>query len=173
MLPTIQALLIMGVSGCGKSSVSQAICGLSGAHGIEGDAFHPAANIEKMRAGMPLTDDDRAGWLEILADQLRQSLAAGQRPVLTCSALKLAYRERLRQAVPGLGVVFLELPRGVAAQRVAERPGHFMPATLVDSQFATLEAPHDEPLTLAVDATLPVERIAEQALAWWRAHDSL
>lgn len=172
MLPTIQALLIMGVAGCGKSSVSQAICALDGAQGIEGDAFHPAENIRKMSAGIPLTDDDRAGWLETLADQLRQALAAGKRPVLTCSALKQAYRERLRQAVPGLGVVFLELPREVAARRVAERPGHFMPATLVDSQYAALEAPHDEPLTLAVDATLPVEAIAEQAVAWWRAHEA-
>lgn len=171
MLPPIHALLIMGVSGCGKTSVSQALCRASGAHEIEGDTFHPAENIRKMSAGIPLTDDDRAGWLATLAELLSQAVAAGQRPVLTCSALKLAYRERLREAVPGLGVVFLELPREEAARRVAERPGHFMPATLVDSQFAALEPPHDEPLTLAVDATLPVERIVEQALAWWRAHE--
>lgn len=170
MLPPIQALLIMGVAGCGKSSVSQALCRRSGAQGIEGDAFHPAENIRKMSAGIPLTDEDRAGWLATLAGQLRKSLAAGQRPVLTCSALRHGYRDYLRQAVPGLGVVFLELPPEVAARRVAERPGHFMPASLIDSQFATLEPPHDEPLTLAVDATLPLEQIVDQALAWWREH---
>ncbi|SDI06429.1 gluconokinase [Pseudomonas panipatensis] len=170
-LPPIQALLIMGVAGCGKSSVSQTLCRLSGAHGIEGDAFHPADNIRKMSAGIPLTDEDRAGWLASLADELRKSLAAGQRPVLTCSALKHSYRERLREAVPGLGVVFLELTPEVAARRVADRPGHFMPATLIDSQFAALEPPRDEPLTLVVDATLPVERIAATALAWWHEHD--
>ncbi|WP_410970428.1 AAA family ATPase, partial [Salmonella sp. SAL4458] len=78
-----QALVIMGVAGCGKSSVSQALCQRSGAHGIEGDSFHTAANIRKMSAGSPLTDDDRAGWLDTLAEQLRQAVAAGKLPVLT------------------------------------------------------------------------------------------
>lgn len=148
MHPPLQALVIMGVAGCGKSSVSQALCQRSGAHGIEGDSFHPAANIRKMSAGIPLTDDDRAGWLDTLAEQLRQAVAAGKLPVLTCSALKRAYRDRLRRAVPGLGIVYLELTPAVAAERVAQRPGHFMPATLIDSQFAALEPPLDEPLTL-------------------------
>ena len=93
MHPPLQALVIMGVAGCGKSSVSQALCQRSGAHGIEGDSFHPAANIRKMSAGIPLTDDDRAGWLDTLAEQLRQAVAAGKLPVLTCSALKRAYQE--------------------------------------------------------------------------------
>ena len=78
----------MGVAGCGKSSVSEALCQLSGATGIEGDSFHPAANIEKMSAGIPLNDDDRAGWLDSLCDELRRVDAKGERPVLTCSALK-------------------------------------------------------------------------------------
>ena len=132
----ITALVIMGVAGCGKSSVSQALCHLNGATPIEGDAFHPAANIEKMSAGIPLTDEDRSGWLDSLCDELRTAIARGQRPVLTCSALKLRYRERLRAAVDGLGFVFLELTPQVAADRVAHRPGHFMPKTLIDSQFA-------------------------------------
>ncbi|PBD21651.1 gluconokinase, partial [Pseudomonas aeruginosa] len=161
MHPPLQALVIMGVAGCGKSSVSQALCQRSGAHGIEGDSFHPAANIRKMSAGIPLTDDDRAGWLDTLAEQLRQAVAAGKLPVLTCSALKRAYRDRLRRAVPGLGIVYLELTPAVAAERVAQRPGHFMPATLIDSQFAALEPPLDEPLTLRLDATLPVECLAQ------------
>ena len=167
----ITALVIMGVAGCGKTCVSEALCQLSGATAIEGDTFHPAANIEKMSAGIPLNDEDRAGWLDSLCDELRRALAAGQHPVLTCSALKRKYRERLRAATPGLGFVFLELTPAVAADRVAHRPGHFMPSTLIDSQFATLESPVGEPLTLALDAsTLSVQRLAELANQWWLEH---
>ncbi|MCO7577048.1 MULTISPECIES: gluconokinase [Pseudomonas chlororaphis group] len=171
MSQSITALVIMGVAGCGKSSVSQALCQRSGATAIEGDTFHPAANIAKMSAGIPLDDDDRAGWLDSLCEELRRTLAAGQRPVLTCSALKRKYRERLRAATPGLGFIFLELTPAVAADRVAHRPGHFMPSTLIDSQFATLESPVGEPLTLALDAsTLSVQRLAELANQWWLEH---
>ncbi|KTC44035.1 gluconokinase [Pseudomonas sp. ABAC61] len=168
MSQPITALVIMGVAGCGKSSVSQALCQRSGATAIEGDTFHPAANIAKMSAGIPLDDDDRAGWLDSLCEELRRALAAGQRPVLTCSALKRKYRERLRAATPGLGFIFLELTPQVAADRVAHRPGHFMPSTLIDSQFATLESPVGEPLTLALDASvLSVQHLAELANQWW------
>ncbi|RON06492.1 gluconokinase [Pseudomonas brassicacearum] len=171
MSQPITALVIMGVAGCGKSSVSEALCLLSGATGIEGDTFHPAANIEKMSAGIPLNDDDRAGWLDSLCDELRRVDVTGQRPVLTCSALKHSYRERLRSALPGLGFVFLELTPEVAADRVAHRPGHFMPSTLIASQFATLESPVGEPLTLVLDAsTQTVEQLAEQANGWWIEH---
>jgi len=91
--------------------------------------------------------------------------------VLTCSALKHSYRERLRSALPGLGFVFLELTPEVAADRVSHRPGHFMPSTLIDSQFATLESPVGEPLTLALDASKhSVEQLAKQAHDWWQAH---
>ncbi|MCP1417496.1 MULTISPECIES: gluconokinase [Pseudomonas] len=167
----ITALVIMGVAGCGKTCVSEALCQLSGATAIEGDSFHPAANIEKMSAGTPLNDEDRAGWLDSLCDELRRVDALGQRPVLTCSALKHIYRERLRSALPGLGFVFLELTPEVAADRVSHRPGHFMPSTLIDSQFATLESPVGEPLTLALDAsTHSVEQLAAQAHVWWQAN---
>ncbi|MCY1409573.1 Thermoresistant gluconokinase [compost metagenome] len=170
MLPTINALVVMGVAGCGKSSVAEAICRQSGAFIIEGDAFHPAENIRKMSAGIPLNDEDRAGWLDTLCEELHKAIAAGRQPVLTCSALKRSYRERLRSAVPGLGVVFLELSPNTAAQRVACRPGHFMPATLIDSQFAALEPPLGEPLTLHLDATRQVESLAQAANDWWRLH---
>ena len=171
MSQAISALVIMGVAGCGKSSVSEALCRLSGATGIEGDSFHPTANIDKMSAGIPLNDDDRAGWLDSLCDELRRVDATGQRPVLTCSALKHSYRERLRSALPGLGFVFLELSREVAADRVSHRPGHFMPSTLIDSQFATLESPVGEPLTLALNASVcSVEQLAKQAHDWWGEH---
>lgn len=171
MSQPITALVIMGVAGCGKSSVSEALCLHSGATAIEGDTFHPAANIAKMSAGIPLNDDDRAGWLDSLCDELRRALAAGQVPVLTCSALKRKYRDRLRSATPGLGFVFLELTPEVAADRVSHRPGHFMPSTLIDSQFATLESPVGEPLTLALDAsTYSVDELAVQAHRWWQEH---
>jgi gluconokinase len=167
----ITALVIMGVAGCGKTCVSQALCQLSGATAIEGDTFHPAANIQKMSAGNPLNDDDRAGWLDSLCDELRRVDATGQRPVLTCSALKHSYRERLRSALPGLGFVFLELTPEVAADRVSHRPGHFMPSTLIDSQFATLESPVGEPLTLALDASNHgIDELARQAYVWWVAN---
>ncbi|GAB3381920.1 gluconokinase [Azotobacter armeniacus] len=172
MLPPIHALVIMGVAGCGKSSVSQALCELNGATPIEGDAFHPPENIRKMSAGIPLSDEDRSDWLDLLCDELRRSIATGQRPVLSCSALKRSYRERLRSAVPGLGFVFLELTPAVAARRVAERPSHFMPASMIDSQFATLEPPLNEPLTLVLDASREdVPQLAAAAHEWWRQHD--
>lgn len=171
MSQPVTALVIMGVSGCGKSSVSEALCLLNGATAIEGDSFHPAANIEKMSAGHPLNDDDRAGWLDILCDELRRALKAGEHPVLTCSALKKKYRDHLREAAPGLGFVFLELTREVAADRVSHRPGHFMPASLIDSQFATLESPIGEPLTLALNASEDsIEDLAAQTHAWWLNH---
>ena len=174
MSQPITALVIMGVAGCGKSSVSQALCQLNGATPIEGDTFHPAANIAKMSAGIPLTDEDRAGWLDSLCDELRRVVASGQRPVLTCSALKLRYRERLRGAVGGLGFVFLELTPEVAAERVADRPGHFMPKTLIDSQFATLESPSGEPLVLTLNAAVQdIDQLASAARDWWHEHTLL
>jgi len=169
---SINALVVMGVAGCGKSSVAQAICQLSGAKEIEGDAFHPTENIAKMSAGIPLTDEDRSGWLDVLCQQLRDALVAGQTPVLSCSALKRSYRDRLRAALPGLGFVYLELSPEVAARRVADRPGHFMPASMIDSQFATLESPQGEPLTLTLDAAAEdVEALARSAHQWWQQHD--
>jgi gluconokinase len=166
----LNALVVMGVSGCGKSSVGAAIVGRSGGRLIEGDSFHPEANIAKMSAGHPLDDNDRAGWLVRLGEEMRACIESGQRPVLTCSALKLKYRRTLRDAVPGLGFVFLELTREEAANRVAHRPGHFMPASLIDSQFAALEAPTGEPLTLDLDATTPIVELAQQVEHWLVEH---
>lgn len=166
----LNALVVMGVSGCGKSSVGAAIVGRSGGRLIEGDSFHPEANIAKMSAGTPLDDQDRAGWLLRLGEEMHACIESGQRPVLTCSALKLKYRETLRNAVPGLGFVFLELTREEAANRVAHRPGHFMPASLIDSQFATLEPPTGEALTLPLDATVPIVDLAQQVEDWLVEH---
>ncbi|CAM3850962.1 gluconokinase [Pseudomonas wadenswilerensis] len=166
MNPPLSAIVVMGVAGCGKSCVGAAIASHSGGRLIEGDAFHPAANIQKMSAGIPLDDDDRAGWLILLGEELQRTLKSGARPILTCSALKKRYRDALRHAVPDLGFVFLELTPQEAERRVLARPGHFMPASLIESQFAALEPPHGEPLTLPLDATLPVDKLAIEVDQW-------
>lgn len=167
----MRAIVVMGVTGCGKSTIAAAICQRIGAYLIEGDDFHPPENVRKMSAGIPLTDADRQGWLERLGREAADRLSSSERVVLTCSALKQRYRDTLRQAAPALGFVFLALTPEQATQRVAHRAGHFMPASLVDSQFRDLQAPYGEPLVFAVDATRPVDAIAEEAVAWWRANE--
>ena len=160
------ALVVMGVSGCGKSSAAAAIAGAIGGRMIEGDTYHPPENVEKMRNGIPLDDEDRAGWLDRLAGILAEDVARGEIPVLACSALKARYRNVLRGATPGLGFVFLELTREAAFERVGHRPGHYMPSSLVDSQFAALEPPVEEEGVLTVDATRPLADIVENTRAW-------
>ncbi|MBU6490053.1 MAG: gluconokinase [Burkholderiales bacterium] len=165
----------MGVAGCGKSSVAHAVAARLGGRFIEGDAFHPAANIEKMRRGIGLVDADRWGWLDRLAAELMGARERGEPVVLACSALKRRYRDRLRLGGPSVSFVFLDLPQEEAAKRVRARGGHFMPDSLVASQFADLEAPVAEALTLTVDATRPLDAIIDQAIAWhvpsWQAPD--
>lgn len=169
----IPAIVVMGVSGCGKSSVGEAVAEARGVRLIEGDEFHPPENIAKMSAGIALTDADRAGWLAHLGEEAAAAVTGGNEVILTCSALKRRYRDQLRAAVPGLGFVFLELTRAVAAERMTHRPGHFMPASLVDSQFATLEPPTGEPCVLTLDATLPLGDLAARVAAWWTAAEAL
>jgi gluconokinase len=164
---SMRAIVIMGVSGCGKSTVAGAICQRTGAYLIEGDAFHPPENIRKMSAGIPLNDVDRQGWLERLAQETINQLHVSKYVVLTCSALKRRYRDILRNAVPDLGFVFLELTPEQAANRVAHRSGHFMPATLIASQFRDLEPPHEEPLVLTIAATMPLPAITDEVITWW------
>ncbi|HKT30492.1 gluconokinase [Dyella sp.] len=164
----MRAIVIMGVTGCGKSTIAAAIGERTGACIIEGDAFHPPENVRKMSTGIALTDEDRQGWLEHLAQEIAARLATWERVVVTCSALKRRYRDTLRAAVPELGFVFLALTPAQARERVAHRAGHFMPASLVDSQFRDLEVPDGEPLVFAVDATRAVDAIADEAVAWWR-----
>ena len=164
------AILVMGVTACGKSTIAAAIARRAGGTHIEGDQYHSAASIEKMRAGIALDDADRHAWLQRLGVLIGEAVAAGQRPVLSCSALKREYRERLRSAVPKLEVVFLEIDKHEVRRRVARRRGHFMSGTLVDSQFETLQSPVGESGALAVDATLPVAEISRSATDWWQAH---
>ncbi|AIF46979.1 gluconokinase [Dyella japonica A8] len=164
----MRAIVVMGVTGCGKTSVAMALAERIDARMLEGDAFHPAQNIQKMKDGIPLTDADRQGWLESLGHELAQASAAGEFAVLSCSALKRRYRDTLRASSPGLGFVFLQLSRSAAMERVAHRNGHFMPASLVDSQFRDLEPPIDEPAVLTLDATESLPVIVDRIVACWR-----
>ena len=155
-------VVVMGVSGCGKSDVGQRLAAQLGLPLVEGDEFHPQANIAKMSSGIPLDDADRAGWLDALARELARHAGGA---VLTCSALKKSYRDRLRAAVPQLKFVHLALPQSDAQVRVASRPGHFYPPSLVASQFAALEDPAGESGVVVVDARLPAADVAQRAAA--------
>ncbi len=135
-------LVFMGVSGCGKSTVAEMYAQRTGATLIEADVFHPPANIAKMSSGIPLTDEDRAGWLAAMADRLVEGKARGEAMVVTCSALKKAYRDRLRQGDPDLFFVFLDGSQELLQARLDARKGHFMPPGLLGSQLATLERPN-------------------------------
>jgi gluconokinase len=160
------ALVVMGVSGCGKSHVGAAVAHALGWPLVEGDEFHSEANRARMRDGIPLTDAHRAAWLDQLGREL-QAHPAGA--VLTCSALKRAYRERLRAASPGLRFAWLDLGPEAAQQRVARRASHFFPPSLVDNQFATLEPPLGEPGVLQVDALDPPDALARRIADWVRS----
>ena len=163
-LPT--RLVVMGVAGCGKSSLGEALAAALGLPLLEGDHFHPESNVAKMRAGVPLSDSDRAAWLHTLAAEL------AQRPegvVLTCSSLKRRYRERLRADAPGLRFAFLRLTREQSRERVAQRAGHVFPVSLVDSQFEALEDPSAEAGVLALDAMRPLDELVDEVLQWLRS----
>ncbi len=158
------SVVFMGVAGCGKSSLAQAVAAQASLPLVEGDDFHPHSNQAKMRQGIALTDDDRAGWLDALGLQLQ---AHPQGVLLTCSALKKAYRDRLRMASPGVRFVFLEIGRAQAHARVAARAAeHLFPPSLVDSQFATLESPEGEAGVLKVQATEPIALLSAQVREW-------
>lgn len=133
--------VVMGVSGSGKSLIGASLARELGIDFVEGDEYHPAENVRRMASGVPLTDDDRAGWLRALAGRIREARDAGAGLVMTCSALKRSYRDVLRAEANELRFVFLRGPRALIADRLAGRRGHFMPASLLDSQFATLEEP--------------------------------
>lgn len=133
--------VVMGVSGCGKTTIGTALARALAVPFVEGDDFHPPENVERMAAGIPLTDADRGGWLRALAGQLREARARGAGLVMSCSALKRAYRDVLRDGDPDVRFIVLDGPREVIAERLASRAGHYMPPSLLDSQLATLEKP--------------------------------
>lgn len=148
--------VVMGVSGCGKSTVGQKLAAALGVAFVEGDDFHPAANVAKMAAGIALNDADREGWLQTLAARIADAAACGQGLVLSCSALKRAYRDRLRLGSPQLRFIYLHGERDVLAKRMAARTRHYMPPSLLDSQLATLEppGPGEGALTFGVEQPL-------------------
>jgi gluconokinase len=164
------SVVVMGVAGCGKSSVAQRVAQHTGIPLVEGDDFHSEANRQKMQQGVALTDSDRDGWLAALCAQLK---AHPRGAVLTCSALKRSYRDRLRGAAPSLRFVFLEISPAEAQARVSGRgAAHFFSTTLVDNQFATLEVPTREPGVLTLDATRSLDAL-QKAISDWIPATSL
>lgn len=161
-----RALVVMGVSGCGKTETSLGVARCLGYRHIEADHFHCPENVARMKAGTPLSDADRVVWLDRLIVEMRQAQADGEGFVLACSALKRSYRDRLRAAVPELCFAHLVVDYETALDRVGARPGHFMPISLVDSQFATLESPEGEAGVLSVDATRPVDEVVQTICTW-------
>lgn len=149
------AVLVMGVSGAGKTTIGKLLATRLGCVFLDADDFHPPANVAKMAAGQPLTDEDRAPWLEALSERLSRH----ERVVLACSALKASYRERLALSRPDLLTVWLRGELELIRQRMESRRHSFMPASLLDSQFRDLEAPAD---AIAVDVSRPPEAIVEE-----------
>jgi gluconokinase len=153
------AVVVMGVAGCGKTAVGTALAKVVCARFIEGDRLHPPENVERMARGEPLTDELRAGWLDAVGQAVRAAILGQEGAVAACSALKRIYRDRLRRAVPSLVFVYLDIGREEAFNRVAGRRGHFMPASLVDTQFAILEPPAADETAFFIDATRPIAEI--------------
>ena len=145
-------VVVAGVSGSGKSTVGALLAGRMHWTFEDGDALHPAANVAKMRAGMPLTDEDRQPWLRAIGDWMDQRISAGEPAVLACSALKRSYRDTLQAGRPGVRLVFLAISREAAAARLAARHGHFFPEQLLDSQFRDLQPPAPDENVLVLDA---------------------
>jgi gluconokinase/6-phosphogluconolactonase len=158
------ALVVMGVSGSGKSTIGEALGRRLGWRYEDGDSFHPAANVAKMSAGQPLTDEDRWPWLEAIAAEIERCRQEGQHIIIACSALKKAYRDILVHGRDDIRMVYLNGSHDLVADRLGHRKGHFMPPGLLDSQFATLEAPlaDERPITVSIDAS--VEEIVEHIL---------
>ncbi len=152
--PTV--LVVMGVSGSGKSTVGQPLAARLGWDFQEGDDLHPKANIEKMSHGHPLTDVDRAPWLTAVRGWIDRQVAAGRSGVIACSALKRVYRDRLRNGRPEVRFVYLQGDAATIRGRVEHRQGHFMPVGMVDSQFQTLEPPTPDEHPIVVDIRQPV-----------------
>lgn len=158
------AVVLMGVTGCGKSTVGARLASELGATFLDGDDFHPAANVARMAAGIALTDADRADWLQALAARLAEARARGERLVLACSALKRSYRDTLRQGAPDLVLVHLAGTPPLLAERLAARRGHYMPATLLPSQLAALQPPEPDENGVTVDIAAVPEQLAQSIL---------
>lgn len=156
----------MGVSSCGKSTVGEALARRLAAPFLDADDWHPPANVAKMRLGIPLADADRWPWLARYAVALRDALTEHGLAVGACSALRRTYRERLQQGVgEPIHFVYLRIDPGLAASRISNRSGHYMPASLLESQFATLEEPAPDEQASWLDAAAPVDALVAEALS--------
>ncbi len=158
-------LVVMGVSGSGKTTMGLALAHHLGVEYGDADDFHSAASVAKMRSGVPLTDADREPWLCAIAHWLQQRAGAGA--VASCSALRRRYRDTLREAAPATAFVHCTADRDVIAQRMRERTDHFMPAALLDSQLETLEPLEPDEAGLTVDMDEPVDVLVGSVLSWW------
>jgi gluconokinase len=156
-------LVLMGVSGTGKSTVAGLLAGRLSWDFEDGDDLHPEANVAKMASGHPLTDDDRWPWLDRVARWIQHQIAAGRPGIITCSALKRSYRDRLR--APGVTFVYLHGTQELIAERLAKRHGHYMPPGLLESQFADLEPPGQDEAALSIDIGPSAAEQANQILA--------
>ncbi|MBN2086059.1 MAG: gluconokinase [Anaerolineales bacterium] len=154
-------LIVMGVAGCGKTTVGKALAARLGWDFFDADGFHPPANVAKMAAGIPLDDEDRAPWLAALHELLTRTLQAGRHPVLACSALKQRYRDTLLACNDGIRVVYLRGSYGLILARMNDRTDHYMKPGMLRSQFDALEEPRD---ALIVDITPTAEEIVENVL---------
>jgi gluconokinase len=163
--PPTQTLVVMGVSGSGKTTLMEALAERMNAVAADGDVFHTAANIAKMRDGIPLTDDDRWPWLRAIARWIGDQERAGHDAIVACSALKRAYRDALRDGHPSVCFVFLDLPREVLEARLRARTDHYMKVGMLRSQLATLEPLEPDEPGFAVSADRPVEAIVDEILA--------
>ena len=157
--------VVMGVAGSGKSVIGAAFARALGVDFVEGDSFHSVRNIERMSSGIALTDDNRAEWLRAIALRIREARRAGTGLVVACSALKRSYRDVLRTEAPGLQFIFLTGQRTLIAERLANRGGHFMPPSLLDSQLATLEEPALDESAWVCDITKPPAEIVASLVA--------
>ena len=158
------ALVLMGVSGSGKSTIAEALAERIGWRCEDGDKFHPASNVAKMSAGQPLTDEDRWPWLKAIADEIDRLCGKKQNAVFACSALKRSYREVLVHGRNDVRLVFLDGTKALIAGRLASRQGHFMPAELLDSQFRTLEPPKPEEGAVTVSIDSSVDAIVDDII---------
>jgi len=159
------AVVVMGVSGSGKTTVAELIAKRLGWPFMEGDRLHPKANVEKMRQGIPLNDADREPWLDRIGEELESWAAEGRSGVMTCSALKRAYRDRIRAARPDVRFVHVRGSEALIGARVAARHHEYMPASLLRSQFEALEEPAPDELAVTVDAAWSPEDEAAAAIA--------
>jgi len=162
--PQALKVIVMGVSGCGKSTLARALSGALAVDFVEGDELHPPANVQRMSAGIPLTDHDRQDWLAAIGARLARAHAQDQGVVVACSALKRRYRDQLRSHAPDLRLVHLHGDASLLAERLRGRSGHYMPPSLLPSQLEALELPGPDEDAVVLDIQMPPARQVEQVL---------